>query len=240
MSPGTKEIITMRNLFKSYRTGRLEVPVLKGITMSVCEGEFAGIMGSSGSGKSTLLNILGLLDVPDEGEYLLQGSEVSKMSDSELSTMRNIHIGFIFQSFNLFTHLNVEQNIETPMIYADAPKKYRRERARELASLVGLSHRLDHRPNELSGGECQRVAIARSLANKPSFLLADEPTGNLDEKTGNEIMKLFHELNEKQNLTVLMVTHNPVFEPEFHKVIRLRDGRVVSDYTNASNSVASV
>jgi putative ABC transport system ATP-binding protein len=184
-------------------------------------------MGASGSGKSTLLNLLGLLDVPTSGKYFLEGREVEHFSDNHLAELRNNSIGFIFQSFNLFPHLNVEQNIEVPMVYAEKPKRERRETSRELARKVGLGHRLKHKPNELSGGECQRIAIARALGNSPGFLLADEPTGNLDAKTSDEIIELFMELHRTGAATILMVTHNPELRPIFNRVIDLKDGEIV-------------
>jgi len=220
-----REIVKLVGMTKTYYSGALEVPVLKGIDAVIHEGQFIGIMGASGSGKSTMLNILGLLDVPTNGQYLLNNHPVEKLSDNELARIRNKAIGFIFQSFNLFPHLTVEQNIEVPMVYASTPAKIRRKAARALAERVGLGHRLNHRPNQLSGGECQRIAIARSLSNTPAFLLADEPTGNLDEKTGADIMELFHELN-MGGMTIVMVTHNPAMEAHFDNVIWLRDGRL--------------
>ena len=216
-------LVRLVNLKKTYFSGPLSVPVLKGINYEVKKGTFVGIIGTSGSGKSTLLNILGMLDIPTEGKYILEDIEVEKLSDSELANIRNRKIGFIFQSFNLFPHLTVEQNIEVPMLYARVPAKERRQRAIELAKEVKLGHRLGHKPTQLSGGECQRVAVARALSNRPAFLLADEPTGNLDEKTSIEIMKLFHALHESGS-TIIMVTHNPALESHFDQVIRLRDG----------------
>ena len=216
-------LVRLVNLKKTYFSGPLSVPVLKGINFEVKKGTFVGIIGTSGSGKSTLLNILGMLDIPTEGKYILEDMEVEKLSDSELANIRNRKIGFIFQSFNLFPHLTVEQNIEVPMLYARVPAKERRQRAIELAKEVKLGHRLGHKPTQLSGGECQRVAVARALSNRPAFLLADEPTGNLDEKTSIEIMKLFHALHESGS-TIIMVTHNPALESHFDQVIRLRDG----------------
>ena len=224
-----REIIRLENLKKVYRNEALEVPVLKGIDLSIREGEFVGIMGMSGSGKSTMLNILGLLDVPTDGLYYLDGDEVKHYSDNHLAGLRNRKIGYVFQSFNLSPNLTVEQNIQVPMVYAETPKKQRRERAAELAERVKLGHRLGHRPTQLSGGECQRTAIARALANKPAYLLADEPTGNLDEKTSDEIMGLFHQLHKEQHVTIVMVTHNPELKPTFDRVIYLRDGRVVPE-----------
>ncbi|MFO7936399.1 MAG: ABC transporter ATP-binding protein [Kiritimatiellia bacterium] len=223
----SQEIIRLEKLEKTYYLESLEVPVLKGVDLSIYYGEFIGIMGVSGSGKSTMLNILGLLDVPTGGKYFLDGKEVKNFKDNHLADLRNEKIGFIFQSFNLSSHLTVEQNIEMPMVYAKTPKRIRREKARKLAERVGLGHRLKHRPRELSGGECQRIAIARALGNSPSYLLADEPTGNLDEKTSEEIMGLFSELHRDQNTTIVMVTHNPELESVFDRVIHLRDGRVV-------------
>ena len=216
-------LVRLVNLKKTYFSGPLSVPVLKGINFEVKKGTFVGIIGTSGSGKSTLLNILGMLDIPTEGKYILEDIEVEKLSDSELANIRNRKIGFILQSFNLFPHLTVEQNIEVPMLYARVPAKERRQRAIELAKEVKLGHRLGHKPTQLSGGECQRVAVARALSNRPAFLLADEPTGNLDEKTSIEIMKLFHALHESGS-TIIMVTHNPALESHFDQVIRLRDG----------------
>jgi putative ABC transport system ATP-binding protein len=224
-----REIIKLDELEKTYYLETLAVPVLRGINLSILEGEFIGIMGASGSGKTTMLNILGLLDVPSGGKYHLDGEEVKHCSDDHLANLRNEKIGYIFQSFNLSPHLTVEQNIEVPMVYAETPRKIRKNRAVELAQRVKLGHRLQHRPTELSGGECQRIAIARALANNPAYLLADEPTGNLDEKTSGEIMNLFHELHKEHNVTIVMVTHNPELEHEFDRVIRLRDGQVVSE-----------
>ena len=221
-----KEALFLGDIRKTYHTGTFDVPVLKGVNFEVYRGEFIGIMGSSGSGKSTLLNILGLLDQPSSGTYRLDGISVETLSDRELTTIRNIKIGFVFQAFNLFPHLTVQENIEVPMMYAGVAPAKRHKVAAEMAEKVKLAHRLDHRPTQLSGGECQRVAVARSLVNNPTFILADEPTGNLDEKTGNEIMALFHELNREQNVTIVMVTHNPALGPHYDKIIRLRDGRI--------------
>ncbi len=226
MAGGGDEIVRLIDIRKTYVTGELQVPVLKGINATVTRGEFVGFIGTSGSGKSTLLNILGMLDVPTSGQYYLEETEVSRLSDMEQAAIRNRKIGFIFQSFNLFSHLTIEQNIEVPMVYARIPGRIRRARALELAKRVGLGHRLGHRPTQLSGGECQRIAIARALSNQPAFILADEPTGNLDEKTSDEIMKLFHELNRGQGVTIVMVTHNPLLAPHYDKIIRLRDGRI--------------
>jgi putative ABC transport system ATP-binding protein len=232
MIPGTEpkdEVVRLERIIKTYRKGGNAVTVLKGVDSIIYRGEFVGIMGASGSGKSTLLNILGLLDIPTSGNYYLDGKLVRHHSDDTLADLRKSQIGFIFQSFNLIPHLDVEQNIELALVYAEMPKRQRRQRASELAERVGLGHRLKHRPNQLSGGECQRIAVARSLANRPSFLLADEPTGNLDEKTGADILKLFHELHDA-GTSIVMVTHNIDYEAHFDRIIRLRDGFVDSVY----------
>ena len=230
-----QEALFLGDIRKTYSTGTVDVPVLKGVNFSVRRGEFIGIMGASGSGKSTLLNILGLLDKPTSGVYRLDGQAVETLSDRELTTIRNIKIGFVFQSFNLFPHLTVQENIEVPMMYAGVDIRKRHEISREMAARVKLAHRLDHRPTQLSGGECQRVAVARSLVNNPTFILADEPTGNLDEKTGGEIMALFHELHHA-GATIVMVTHNPQYEPEYDRVIYLRNGRKWRVIDNVSRS----
>ncbi len=222
-----RNIVDLRNITKTYVNGELKVPVLKGIDAVVERGKFVGFIGTSGSGKSTLLNILGLLDNPTSGQYLLEGIPVESLTDYELAEIRNKKIGFIFQSFNLFPYLTVEQNIEVPMLYARVPRKIRQARALDLAKRVKLGHRLGHKPTQLSGGECQRIAIARALSNNPAFILADEPTGNLDEKTSDEIMELFHELH-RSGVTIVMVTHNPALAPHYDKIIRLRDGRIES------------
>ncbi|MBE6402733.1 MAG: ABC transporter ATP-binding protein [Lentisphaeria bacterium] len=219
-------MVSLEHIFKTYYAGGNPVPVLKDVNLSVGRGEFLGILGTSGSGKSTMLNILGMLDVPTAGVYQLEEVQVDLLTDAELATIRNRKIGFIFQGFNLFPHLTIEQNVEIPMLYGRVDRKVRRKRAHELIERVGLGHRFGHRPNQLSGGECQRVAIARALSNHPSFLLADEPTGNLDEKTGMEIMKLFHELNDS-GVTIIMVTHNPDLDEHFDQIVHLRDGRIV-------------
>lgn len=220
-----KEALHLADIRKTYFTETVAVPVLKGVNYDVWRGEFIGIMGSSGSGKSTMLNILGLLDKPTGGEYRLDGLNVAEMSDYELTRVRNVKIGFVFQAFNLFPHLSVQENIEVPMLYAEVPAKKRHEVSAYMAERVKLAHRLNHRPTQLSGGECQRVAVARSLVNNPTFILADEPTGNLDEKTGAEIMNLFHELHDA-GTTIVMVTHNPYYESHYDRVIYLRNGTV--------------
>jgi len=213
--------------------GTTQVTALAGISFSVGEGEYLAIMGHSGSGKSTMLNLLGCLDRPTSGRYLLGGEDVSAMDDDALSEIRNRRIGFVFQSFNLIPQLTITQNIEVPLVYSGMPRAERHERSRELGRQVGLGDRLDHRPMELSGGQRQRVAIARALANDPLILLADEPTGNLDTRTSAEIMELFDELNSRGR-TVLMVTHEDDIADRAGRTILLKDGLVLSDSGNGS------
>ncbi|MBN1863513.1 MAG: ABC transporter ATP-binding protein [Victivallales bacterium] len=222
-----KCVVRFEGITKTYHLDSLDVPVLKGLDFEIRQGEFVGIMGESGSGKSTLLNLLGLLDVPSSGKYFLLDQEVEHYSDDRLAELRNRYIGFIFQSFNLFPHLSVEQNIEVPMVYREVPRGRRRFLSRDLAERVGLGHRLKHRPTELSGGECQRIAVARALGNDPSFLLADEPTGNLDENTSEEIISLFKKLHSANEVTIVMVTHSPSLKGIFDRIIYLRDGLIV-------------
>jgi putative ABC transport system ATP-binding protein len=224
----TDPIVELENVHKFYTLGGKRLHVLKGVNISVGRGEYVAIMGPSGSGKSTLLNLLGLLDVVDSGEYRLAGDDVGKLDDHGLARRRNANIGFVFQSFNLFPHLDVLGNIEVPMIYGRRPMAERRKRARELAERVGLGHRLGHRPRHLSGGEMQRTAIARALANEPPLLLADEPTGNLDEATGNEIMELFDRL-VAAGQTLILVTHNPAYKHRVQRVLRMHDGKVQNE-----------
>lgn len=218
-------IVSIKNMHKSYMLGAVELHVLKDININFHKGQFSAIMGPSGSGKSTLLNILGCLDRPSQGLYELDGIDINDLSDEELSSVRGKKIGFIFQSFNLISQLNIIENICVPMYYQNVPEKEGRERARELADMVGLSDRLGHRPYQLSGGQQQRVAIARSLANDPSIILADEPTGNLDSKSGAEILKILDSLYE-QGKTVIMVTHDKEIVSGAHSVIHLLDGEI--------------
>ena len=219
-------LIELRDLDKNYRMGDETVHALRSVRLRFEPGQFVAIFGPSGSGKSTLLNILGLLDSPTAGEYWLDGSDVARLADDELSRIRCLKIGFIFQSFNLFPMMNVLENVCVPMNYAERPKAEMEERAMVLIRRLGLDGRERHRPNELSGGQRQRVAIARSLANDPPVLLADEPTGNLDEKTGNEVMEIFRELRS-EGRSIIMVTHNPEYEREVDRVVAIHDGRVV-------------
>ena len=223
-------LIETRNLWKTYVMGDEEIHALKGVSLSIERGEYVAIMGPSGSGKSTLMNLIGCLDTPSQGTYLLNGKEVSTMKDDELARIRNEEIGFVFQTFNLLPRATALHNVELPLVYAGMSKKARLEQAESALKRVELSHRMGHRPNELSGGQRQRVAIARALVNNPSILLADEPTGNLDSKTGVEIMALFARLHAGGN-TIIVVTHEPDIAAYAHRVISIRDGQVEKDYT---------
>ena len=223
-----KEVIRLEDICRIYRVGSQEVRALDGVSLSVSRNEYVAIMGPSGSGKSTLMNILGCLDSPDSGRYILNGTDVSEMDDGELADVRNREIGFVFQSFNLLPRYNALENVALPMVYAGVPAGERREKAAQALRSVGLEDRMDHRPNELSGGQRQRVALARALINNPSIILADEPTGNLDTHTSVEIMRLFDEIYRNGN-TVIVVTHEEDIAAYAHRVIRLRDGRVESD-----------
>lgn len=223
-----KEVISLKDLRKSYFLGRQELPVLKGINLMINRNEYVSLMGPSGSGKSTLMNILGCLDTPNSGQYILNGKDVSRMDDNELADVRNTEIGFVFQQFNLLPRLTAWENVSLPLIYAGVGKKEREERARMLLEKVGLSERAHHKPNELSGGQSQRVAIARALINNPSLLLADEPTGNLDTKTSVEIMDLFSKIHEQGN-TVVLVTHEEDIANFTNRIVRIRDGVIESD-----------
>jgi len=218
-------VIEVKGLKKSYFLGRIEVPVLFGMDLEIEEGDFVAIMGPSGSGKSTLMHILGCLDRPTEGIYLLNGQRVDRLSDSALSRTRNKEIGFVFQSFNLLAQMTLQSNVELPMVYSGMKVRPRREKARKQIGRVGLSDRINHLPNELSGGQRQRVAIARALVNDPAILLADEPTGNLDTRTGAEIMDLFQEIND-QGKTIIVVTHEREIAERTRRIVRVRDGRI--------------
>ncbi len=229
----TDTIIEVRNLTREYQMGAELVRALRGVDMSIYRNEYVAIMGPSGSGKSTLMNMIGCLDTPTEGEYWLNGLEVSTMGDDALARVRNREIGFVFQTFNLLPRASALHNVELPLIYAGVSGRTRREHASGALSRVGLSDRVDHRPNELSGGQRQRVAIARALVNEPSILLADEPTGNLDSTTSEEIMTVFEELHA-QGQTIIMVTHEADIAAHAHRVITLRDGRVHSDTKKAA------
>jgi len=225
------DIIKIRNIVRNFKLGQETVYVLKDIDLDIKQGEYLAIMGPSGSGKSTLMNIFGCLDTATSGTYALNGKDVSKMSDDELADIRNTEIGFVFQTFNLLPRTTALENVALPMIYAGVSKNNRIKRASEVLTNVGLSDRMDHKPNQLSGGQRQRVAIGRALVNKPSIILADEPTGNLDSKTSLEIMHLFDEIHKSGN-TVIMVTHEEDIAARAHRVIRLIDGMIDSDIRN--------
>ena len=226
-----KVVIRVENLTKVYRNGEVEVHALRGINLEICQGDFVAIMGTSGSGKSTLMNILGCLDRPSSGNYYLEGIDIKDKTDDELSEIRNLNIGFVFQSFNLISRTSALKNVELPMIYAKVKPSLREERAMELLGKVGLADRYAHMPNELSGGQKQRVAIARALANRPSIIFADEPTGALDSKSSVEIMDIFTQLNREGN-TVIVVTHEPEIAAFTNRIITFRDGQVVEDVDN--------
>ena len=223
-----KNIIKIRNIIRDFELGQEIVHVLKGIDLDIEKGEYVAIMGPSGSGKSTLMNLIGCLDTPTSGTYILNDKDVSQMSDDELAEIRNKEIGFVFQTFNLLPRITALDNVALPMVYAGASKKDRTERAIKVLNDVGLSDRMDHRPNQLSGGQRQRVAVGRALVNKPSIILADEPTGNLDSKTGVEIMNLFEDIHKAGN-TIIVVTHEEEIAAHAQRVIRLRDGMIESD-----------
>lgn len=223
-----EEIIKTKDIIKLYVMGTEELYALKGVSITIHKNEYVAIMGPSGSGKSTMMNIIGCLDTPTSGSYELNGQNVSEMDDNDLATVRNKEIGFVFQTFNLLPRSNALHNVELPLIYAGMSKSARMEQAEDALFKVGLQDRMLHKPNELSGGQRQRVAIARALVNKPSIILADEPTGNLDSKTGDEIMELFDNLHEQGN-TIILVTHEDFIADHAHRTIRLRDGLVESD-----------
>jgi len=224
-------IIDIKAITRDFQLGSETVNVLKGIDLLINKGEYVALMGPSGSGKSTLMNILGCLDTPTSGSYILNGKQVSEMPDNELAEIRNKEIGFVFQTFNLMPRTTALDNVALPMVYAGFSKNDRNERATEVLTQVGLADRMDHKPNQLSGGQRQRVAVGRALVNKPSIILADEPTGNLDSKTSVEIMKLFGEIHANGN-TVILVTHEEDIADHAHRIIRLRDGVIENDFKN--------
>jgi len=232
--PDDRPLIVVSDVAKVYELGSVRVEALRGVSLAIRRGEYVALVGPSGSGKSTLMNTLGCLDRPTAGSYLLDGREVTRLSKDERAAVRNRHLGFVFQNFNLLARTTALENVELPMIYArGVPARERRRRAVEALESVGLGDRLDHHPSQLSGGQQQRVAIARALVNGPSILMGDEPTGNLDSRTGQDVIDLFRRLNREQGLTVIIVTHDPGVAAAADRVITLRDGLVVSDETSA-------
>ncbi len=230
-------LIETANLWKTYKMGGEELHALKGVNLTVAKGEYLAIMGPSGSGKSTLMNLIGCLDTPSQGSYILNGRQVAQMNDDELAHIRNREIGFVFQTFNLLPRATALHNVELPLIYNGTDSKTRIERAKHALELVDLSDRMGHKPNELSGGQRQRVAVARALVNNPSIILADEPTGNLDSKTGEEIMGLFARLHIEGN-TIIVVTHEPEIALHANRVIYIRDGNIEKEVITSSDTVA--
>jgi putative ABC transport system ATP-binding protein len=232
-------LIEIRDVEKTYDMGaEAQVRALDGVSLSIDQGGYVAIMGPSGSGKSTLMNLIGCLDTPSSGSYRLKEREIATMTDDELAQIRNAEIGFIFQTFNLLPRADALQNVELPLIYAGMPRRERHERAKEALNSVGLGDRMHHRPNEMSGGQRQRVAIARALVNRPSILLADEPTGNLDSKTGQEILGLMDNLHAAGN-TIILVTHDDELSQRAKRIVRLRDGKIVSDSVNGPTRVSA-
>ncbi|MBR5874812.1 MAG: ABC transporter ATP-binding protein [Oscillospiraceae bacterium] len=223
-------MIHMKNIRKSYYIGKPnQLEILHGIDLTVYEGEFVAIVGESGSGKSTLMNIIGALDRPTEGSYILDGVDINKADDIRLSEIRNKKVGFVFQTFNLIGRQSALKNVELPMLYAKVPAKERNERAKQLLEMVNMSDRMHHQPNELSGGQKQRVAIARAMANNPAIILADEPTGALDSATSRTVMDIFHTLNKKHGKTIVLITHSNALASECDRIITLMDGRIIND-----------
>lgn len=223
-----QEIIRIQDVYKIYQVGTQEVRALNGVDLGVKKNDYMALMGPSGSGKSTLMNLIGCLDSPTRGSYTLNNQEVSRLSDNDLAEIRNTEIGFVFQTFNLLPRYTAIENVALPLVYAGMSYQDREKRAKEVLTMVGLEDRMSHTPNELSGGQRQRVAVARALVNKPSIILADEPTGNLDSKTSHDIMNLFQEIHDQGN-TVILVTHEEDIAAHAHRVVRLRDGKIESD-----------
>lgn len=225
-----KPIIQMKNIRKSYYIGKPnQLEILHGIDLTVYEGEFVAIVGESGSGKSTLMNIIGALDRPTEGSYILDGVDIQRADDKSLSEIRNRKVGFVFQTFNLIGRQSALKNVELPMLYAKVPQKERNARAKQLLEMVNMSERMNHQPNELSGGQKQRVAIARAMANNPAIILADEPTGALDSATSRTVMDIFHTLNKEHGKTIVLITHSPALAAECDRIITLVDGEITDD-----------
>ncbi len=226
----TESIISIKNINKKFNIGQdNELQILFDISLDIPKGQFVSIVGSSGAGKSTLMNILGLLDKPTDGSYTLNGFSTCELNDKQLSKIRNSEIGFVFQTFNLIPRLNAVKNVELPMLYKGLPPKERSANAKRLMEMVGMSDRCEHFPNQLSGGQKQRVSIARAMANEPSIILADEPTGALDTATGRKIMDIFHNLNKEQGKTIILITHSPELARETDRIITISDGKIISD-----------
>lgn len=235
MSDTRKTVVNMSGIIKRFYIGMPnELQILNGIDLNIKEGEFVAIVGESGSGKSTMMNIIGALDRPTEGQYFFNGEDISKLSDKKLSKIRNKEIGFVFQNFNLIPRTSALKNVELPMMYAGKKRKERLKKAKELLEIVGMNERSDHNPNELSGGQKQRVAIARAMANDPSLILADEPTGALDTKTGRIVMDIFHKLH-RSGKTIILITHSPELAKETERIITISDGSIISDTGGAVN-----
>lgn len=230
-------MIRLENVARVYQMGKTLVPALRGLTIEIADGEFVAIMGPSGSGKSTLMHLVGGLDAPNQGHVLLDGVDIAQQNGNQLAELRGKKIGFVFQTFNLVPTLSALKNVELPMIFQKVPRRERYEKARQLLEQVGLGDRLHHKPSELSGGECQRVALARALANDPQILLADEPTGNLDAESGEQIMQILKKLNEEKKMTIIVVTHNPEVARYAHRIVRMRYGQIEEVSQNAQGSV---
>lgn len=226
-------MIKLENVARVYQMGKTLVPALRGLNLEIADGEFVAIMGPSGSGKSTLMHLIGALDVPNQGHVLLDGVDIAQQNGNQLAELRGKKVGFVFQTFNLVPTLSALKNVELPMIFQKIPRRERYEKARRLLEQVGLGDRLHHKPSELSGGECQRVALARALANDPQILLADEPTGNLDAESGEQIMQILKKLNEEKKMTIIVVTHNPDVARYAHRIIRMRYGQIEEVSHNA-------
>ena len=236
-----RTILHLKDIVKRFYIGTPnELEILHGINLDVTEGTFVSIVGASGSGKTTLMNTIGLLDRPTSGEYIIDGVNVGDATDNELSYIRNQKIGFVFQTYNLVSKTTALKNVELPMLYAGVPRKERTERAEQLLELVGMKDRMKHLPEELSGGQKQRVAIARSLANSPAIILADEPTGALDSKTGRVVMDIFHQLNQEQGKTIVLITHSPELAQETGRVVTLKDGNIISDEVGIKYDISKI
>ncbi len=239
--PIRRPVIDMRGIYKAFYIGTPnQLEILHGISLAVFEGEFISVVGASGSGKSTLMNIIGVLDRPSAGEYYLDGVDISKIADKELSGIRNKKIGFVFQNFNLISRTNALKNVELPMLYGGMSKKQRDERAKKLLDMVEMGDRMSHLPNELSGGQKQRIAIARAMANDPAIILADEPTGALDSYTGRLVMDIFHKLNKEQGKTIVLITHNNELAEETDRILTMKDGNIITQQVNPKRTMDDI